>query len=181
MSEALVYGRIYTIQNGYNSWQGGYLDTRGRGCADNKLCVSTADSSNRDSGSGHWKISARDKRDGDPVLINDVFYLQNQYSSGGGYLDTRGRGCQDNLLCVSTADSSNRDTQSGSWKIFLDTGSSGVVHEQDAVHILNGYSNWQGGFLDTRGSGCADNKLCVSTCGTFNRDNGSTLWRFSRV
>lgn len=174
----LKYGSKYRIQNGYSNWGGGYLDTRGSGCEDNKLCVSTATSFDRDSGSGTWIVlSAQGKKSGETVMANDLIYLQNQYANNGGYLDTRGRGCDDNLLCVSTADNSNRDSGSGTWRIFSDS-SNPEVQEDEAVHLLNGYADFTGGFLDTRGRGCEDNLLCVSTSVNWNRDSGSTQWRF---
>jgi hypothetical protein len=174
----LKYGSMYRIQNGYTNWKGGYLDTRGAGCEDNFLCVSTATSFDRDSGSGTWQIlSATGKKVGDPVLANDLVYLQNQYGGKGGYLDTRGAGCESNLLCVSTATISNRDNGSGTWRIITDS-PGGEVQEGETVHLLNGYNDWTGGFLDTRGAGCEDNLYCVSTSVNWNRDQGSTHWRF---
>ncbi len=174
---SLKYGEKYRIQNGYSNWGGGYLDVRGSGCQDNCLCVSTADSFDRDHGSGTWKIlSATGKKIGEPVLANDLIYFQNQYGGDGGYLDVRGRGCQDNHLCVSTAKSNDRDHGSGTWRIMPDS-SGGEVQEDEVVHLLNGYGGFQGGFLDVRGSGCQDNHLCVSTTLGWNRDAGSTHWR----
>lgn len=174
----LTYGTLYRIQNGYGGWKGGYLDTRGEGCEDNYLCVSTATSFDRDNGSGTWQIlSATGKAEGEPVLANDLIYLLNKYQDDGGYLDTRGEGCESNLLCVSTAKTSNRDQGSGTWRIITDS-PGGKVQEDELVHLLNGYADFTGGFLDTRGSGCESNLLCVSTSATWNRDSGSTHWRF---
>lgn len=179
----LLYGSTYRIQNGYgDDWSDNYLDTRGRGCEDNLLCVSTSTNFDRASGSGTWIISSATgtAAEGDPVLSGDQVYLQNQYSEGeGGYLDTRGRGCEDNLLCVSTATSSNRASGSGTWRIIKDT-SGGNVQEDDVVHLWNGWSDWSGGFLDTRGNGCEDNLYCVSTSANWNRATGSTHWRFQK-
>ena len=173
----LVYGSNYHIQNGFGEWTGGFLDTRGRGCEDNFLCVSTAAGFDRASGSGTWQLlSATGKETGATVMPNDLVYLLNQYGGNGGFLDTRGRGCEDNLLCVSTAESSNRDGGSGTWRIFTDT--DGEVGENQTVHLLNGYDDFKGGFLDTRGRDCESNLLCVSTTCGWNRDSGSTLWRF---
>lgn len=173
----LTYGTLYRIQNGYDVWTGGYLDTRGSGCADNFLCVSTSTSFDRDAGSGTWKIlSATGKKPGEPVLANDVVFLTNQYKGNGGYLDTRNAG-QGSHLSVSTADSSNKDNGSGTWRVF--TNSSGeIVVEDETVHLLNGYDDFTGGFLDTKGAGCQGNHLCVSTSENWNRDTGSTHWRF---
>lgn len=174
----LKYGQTYKIVNGYGNWQGGYLDTRGRGCSENLLCVSTANSSNRDSGSGSWKILSKTGKTGVVKSLDDV-YLQNQYAQGaGGYLDTRGRGCSENLLCVSTANSAERDSGSGTWKIIPKFQSSGAIRENQPVHLVNGYGNGQGGYLDTRGRGCSENLLCVSTAAGSDRDSGSGTWKF---
>lgn len=177
----LLYGTTYRIQNGFGGWSANYLDTRGQGCEDNLLCVSTSTNFNRDSGSGTWIISsATGKAVGEPVLSGDQVYLQNQYSSGaGGYLDTRGYGCEGNFLCVSTATSSKRDSGSGTWRIIKDT-SGGNVQENDVVHLWNGWGDWTAGFLDTRGNGCEGNLYCVSTSASWNRDTGSTHWRFQK-
>lgn len=174
----LKYGQTYKIVNGYDNWQGGYLDTRGRNCSENMLCVSTANSPNRDNGSGTWKILSKTGKKGAVKSLDDV-YFQNQYAQGnGGYLDTRGRGCSENLLCVSTANSTNRDSGSGTWKIIPKFKSSGSISEGQPVHILNGYGNWQGGYLDTRGRGCSENLLCVSTAAGSDRDSNSGTWKF---
>jgi hypothetical protein len=178
----LLYGSTYRIQNGYGGkWSDNYLDTRGQGCDDNLLCVSTSTDKNRDSDSGTWKIlSATGKAEGEPVLSGDKVYLQNQYGSGsGGYLDTRGRGCEGNAYCVSTATSSNRDSGSGTWRLIKDD-SGGTVQVDDVVHLWNGWSEWSGGFLDTRGNNCEGNLYCVSACGSWNRAEGSTHWRFQK-
>lgn len=111
----LKYGQTYKLVNGYQNSQGGYLDTRGRGCEENLLCVSTSSGSDRDSGSGSWKIVSKTGKTGVVKSFDDV-YLQNQYQGNGGYLDTRGRGCESNLLCVSTAFDLDRYSGSGTWK-----------------------------------------------------------------
>lgn len=180
---SLKYGDLYHIQNGFQDWSRGYLDTRGAGCQSNLLCVSLSSGTDRDNGSGTWQILPADtsKKLGDPVLQNDLVYFQNQYVryNQKGFLDTRGVGCQDNLLCVSVASGSNRDNGSGTWRIITDS-SGGEVKEGELVRLLNGFNNFQGGFLDTRGLGCQDNILCVSTSVSWNRDTGSTTWRFQR-
>jgi hypothetical protein len=48
-----------------------------------------------------------------------------------------------------------------------------------AYHLKNGYAGFNGGFLDTRNAGCDGNYLCVSTTVGYNRDSGSTTWRFT--
>ncbi len=178
-ANALKYGEIYNIQNGYAGFKGGFLDTRATGCQGNVYCVSTATSTNRDSGSGSWKIVSKkgSADNGKPVLANDEFYLQNQYGNAT-YLDTRGAGCNDDKYCVSTATSTNRDIGSGTWKIIPSNAKDGFVTLAQEVVLQNGYANFQGGFLDTRGAGCQSNAYCVSTAIGPTRDSGSTLWKF---
>jgi GON domain len=43
-------------------------------------------------------------------------------------------------------------------------------------HLDNGFSNWSGGYLDTRNTGCQSNPYCVSTALVPNRDSGSGTW-----
>jgi len=182
--EQLSYGKTYLIQNGYSGWSDNYLITNGYRCEDNLMCVSTSMSFNRAAGRENWKVlSATGKTVGEAVLSGDQVYLQNQFDSGnasaGGYLDTRGTGCEGNLLCVSTSASFNRYAGSGTWRIIKET-SGGPVQEDDVVHLWNGASEWTGGFLDTRVAGCQGNLYCVSSCGSWNRDAGSTHWRFQK-
>lgn len=185
MAEDLKYGSTYRIQNGYgDKFSDNYLDTRGQGCEGNLLCVSTSAKKNRASDSGTWKIlSATDpkKAEGEPVLSGDKVYLQNQYGGpgAGGYLDTRGKGCEGNAYCVSTATSNNRASDSGTWRIIKDD-SGGVVQVDNVVHLWNGWAGWSGGFLDTRGAGCEGNLYCVSTSAGWDREKGSTHWRFQK-
>jgi len=186
-ADDLVYGRVYHLQNGYSGWSGGWLDADGAGCQSNVYCVSTALSFYRADGTGSWVIkSATGKADGTPVHGNDEVYLVNQYGSKT-YLDVRGAGCQGNLLCVSTASTSDRDKHSGSWRIIKSDKSTGPIPAASAfpedptvstVRLQNGYDNWKGGYLDVRGGGCQGNHLCVSTSSTYDRDKGSTTWRF---
>lgn len=179
VGESLFYGRTYRLQNGYNNWKGGYLDTRGAGCDSNVYCVSTASTFDRDSGSGTWLIlSGNGKANGQAVLPGDDVYLVNQYGSKA-YLDTRNSGCNDNALCVSVASSSNRDNGSGTWKLLPNTGTSTAITEGQSIHLLNGYQHFGGGFLDTRGAGCQSNLYCVSTSNMWNRDlEGTNDWKF---
>lgn len=59
-AQDLHYGDIIHLQNGWNNYGGGYLDTRGYQKdfekTGNFLCVSTATSKNRAGGSGIWKV-----------------------------------------------------------------------------------------------------------------------------
>ena len=188
-AESIVYGASYHLQNGYENWSGGYLDTRGAGCADNALCVSTAESDERQNHSGTWLIlSATGKAVGEPVLPGDRIYLANRYprdfsgdsnlvpESFGGFLDTRGRGCADNQLCVSTSWNHDRDWGSGTWTVVANAN---VLREGQTFNLLNGYDNSNGGYLDTRGRDCQDNLLCVSTSGSADRDSGCGSWRMT--
>ncbi len=191
-NSALAYGDVIYLQNGWNKYQGGYLDTRGYQKdfekTGNFLCVSTATVSNRDLGSGTWRIlSATGKKEGSPVLINDDVYLFNQWNGNGGYLDTRGYQKDfektGNHLCVSTATVSNRDAGSGTWRILSASGiaAGSPVTENTEVHLQNGWNKFSGGYLDTRGYQKdfekTGNHLCVSTATDKNRDAGSGTWK----
>jgi metallopeptidase family M12-like protein len=102
------------IQNQYTAER--YLDTRERGCNGNDYCVSVANSQRRDGLSGTWKIVLMPLHNGAALQGNDNFvYLVNQYNPSAGYLDTRGHGCQGNLLCVSTTSIPDRDDGSSRW------------------------------------------------------------------
>lgn len=186
-AEALRYGQIYTIQNGYRDSRGGYLDVRGGHCEDNALCVSTARSDHRDSDSGSWMIvSAESKPDGQVVRPGDKVYLKNQYRYGaddvppnamfGGYLDVRGGGCEGNVLCVSTSLQHNRDAGSGIWTVEAPRFNIYIGQE---LRLRNNYLvQGKYTYLDVRGAACEGNLLCVSTSYSANRDQGSGIWRF---
>ena len=191
-NNTLYYGDIIHLQNGWNNNKGGYLDTRGYqkdfAKTGNFLCVSTATESKRDGGSGSWKVmSATGKSEGSPVLVNDEIHLMNQWNRNGGYLDTRGYqrdfAKTGNHLCVSTAKGANRDSGSGTWKIISATGSPAgtAVTNNSKIQLQNGWSRYQGGYLDTRGYqkdfAKTGNLLCVSTATSPNRDGESGTWK----
>lgn len=90
MANELRYGEQIHLQNGYNGWQGGYLDTNGHsGASGGKYAVSTADTPARGKGTGTWEIlSASGKGAGQPVMSSDVVYLRNLYGDNGGFLET---------------------------------------------------------------------------------------------
>ena len=191
----LNYGDVVILQNGWNNYAGGYLDTRGYekdyAKTGNFLCVSTATVSNRDLKSGSWKImSATGKAVGSPVLVSDDVYLLNQWNGNGGYLDTRGYQKDfektGNFLCVSTATASNREQGSGTWKIISANGSAAgtAVTENSEIHLQNGWNKFGGGYLDTRGYqkdyAKTGNLLCVSTATTSKRDGKSGTWKISK-
>jgi hypothetical protein len=54
---ALKYGDTVHLLNGYANWRGGYLDACGHASAPSKYGVYTSDSTNRDSGSGSWRMA----------------------------------------------------------------------------------------------------------------------------
>ena len=201
---SLMYGQKYQILSGYEGFSGGYLTASSGGCysnlramGDNLNCVSTMvypeQWTSQKYGDGSlWKIiSATGRTDGSPVMFNDIIYLRAGFppdqkrfgpDAGGGYLETRGYGCQDNLLCVSTGPTPKREA---SWKILLtEPGGGGVQDEGEVqrgsseIHLQNGFDDWKGGYLDTRGEGCQGNKLCVSTRENWNRENDGTTWKF---
>jgi hypothetical protein len=122
------------------------------------------------------RISTLPLQHSPPRRTVQVINLQNQYSAV--FLDTRGTGCEENVLCVSASSSNDRDSGSGWWKIVSVSGSSGAVQPNDQVYLLNQYRiNGQNGYLDTRGTGCEGNVLCVSASSSNNRDSGSGTWR----
>jgi hypothetical protein len=184
--QPLIYGETYHLQNGYNNWSGGYLDTRVAGCKDNMLCVSTSTSKNRDWDSGSWLIKSADsKADGSAVMNGDRIFLVSEYPykdgayfpSGryGGILDVRDSKCQDNILCVSTSESKNRDHESGFWTVEA---SGSDIYLDQSIHLKNVYD---GSYLDVRGGGCQGNLLCVSTSTWADRDQRSGSWRFLKA
>lgn len=179
----LTYGSAYHVKNLYGGRTNTYLDTRSSRCESNWLCVSMAASRDRDQGSGSWIVlSAQGKPNGALVKEGDLVLLANKYPyeaagtlvSGrfGGFLDTRGAGCEGNALCVSTAATATRDGRSGVWKI---EGGYDTIHTGQHLRLRNQYN---GSYLDTRGSGCESNVLCVSASVSPNRDNGSGSWSF---
>ncbi|MXN92346.1 hypothetical protein GR160_14045 [Flavobacterium sp. Sd200] len=190
LTQGIKYGDIIYLQNGWNNYAGGFLDTRGYQKdfekTGNHLCVSTALSENRDKGSGSWKVlSASGKAIGTNVLIGDDVYLVNQWNNGnGGYLDTRGYQKDfektGNHLCVSTATSQNRDSGSGTWKI-IGKNNGTPLKDSSEVYLKNGWNKFNGGYLDTRGYQKdfekTGNHLCVSTAISENRDKGSGTWK----
>lgn len=97
MANELKYGDQVHLQNGYNSWAGGYLDTNGHSSDSGaKYAVSTADSATRGEGTGTWQLlSATGKAVGANVVSGDLVYLRNLYGGDGGYLDTNGHATAD--------------------------------------------------------------------------------------
>jgi hypothetical protein len=106
--------QVYLL-NQYNG-NGGYLDTDGNVCG-GLYCVSTAHSSNRNSGSGTWLLIKGQWETG-PIAVGDAVRLMNNYLVwSGGYLNTTVPGCQGNLLCVNTVTTfSNGDKDTTIWQ-----------------------------------------------------------------
>lgn len=51
-----------------------------------------------------------------------------------------------------------------------------------AVHLQNGFNDWNGGYLDIRGAGCEGNAYCVSTSSRLGREHmRAVLFRGSWV
>ncbi|QDO03775.1 hypothetical protein FNV62_53635 [Streptomyces sp. RLB3-17] len=76
MASELKYGDQIHLQNGYNGWQGGYLDTlNNHTTAGLKHYAAIADSPTRGTGTGTWEIiSASGKAAGWPVLSGDLVH-----------------------------------------------------------------------------------------------------------
>jgi len=108
---ALAHGDEVFLQNNYAGNM--YLDASGGPCNGNPLCVSAATGSDRDHGSGTWKVLRA--RGPGPVMYGDNVHLQNQWGAGY-YLDVRGGPCNGNPLCVSAATGYDRDSGSGTWQ-----------------------------------------------------------------
>ncbi|WP_328730711.1 hypothetical protein OHT20_00340 [Streptomyces caniferus] len=188
MANELKYGDRIHLQNGYNSWQGGYLDTiNNHTVAGLKHYVATSDSPTRNPGTGTWEItSASGKAAGQPVLSGDLVHLQNLYAGDGGYLDTadhattaqKGGGGK---YAVATAQSKDRTPGSGRWRIFAQTSTPGDqnIRHGDVVLLWNTYDD-NGGFLETSqnaANNTAGDKYDVCTNAYFNRGSNVTHWK----
>ncbi|MFI6055314.1 hypothetical protein ACIBCO_35150 [Streptomyces violascens] len=189
MANELKYGVQIHLQNGYNGWQGGYLDTINNSpTAGLKHNVRTADSPDRGKGTGTWEvISASGKAAGQPVLSGDLVHLRNLYAGDGGYLDTAnhasaaqksGGGKYD----VSTAESKDRTPGSGRWRIFAQTSTPGDqnVRAGDVVLLWNTYDD-NGGFLETNQNATDGDKLDVCTNAYYNRGSNVADWKIHKA
>ncbi|WP_196485488.1 fucose-binding lectin II [Burkholderia cepacia] len=192
-ANTLKYGDRVHLLNGYNNWNGGYLDTYDYSKqAGAKHGVITADTPTRDGGSGTWVIeSVTGKAKGTAVLSGDAIRLFNAYGNNGGYLDTNGHAGAPELYNVSTADKTSRGAHKTlDWVVESGTAGS-PVKIGDQVALRNEYNNSQGGFLDTcyvfegqttkafrRGT---NTKYAVYTHSTSNRaGQGTGHWKFLR-
>jgi hypothetical protein len=173
-TDILKYGDKIHLLNGYNNWKGGYLDTNGH-VAGNKYGVSTASTPTRAAGTGTWEIiSVAGKPVGAEVVSGDTVYLRNLYGGDGGYLDTYGHSAAPNKYEVTTSPMKDRDAGTGRWRVFAEgsTPTDSKVREGDVLHFLNGYDDWNGGFLDTMGHGPAAALYEVSTSDYSDRGLG---------
>lgn len=185
MVNELKYGDQINLQNGYNGWQGGYLDTINHNpLAGLKYYVNTADTPTRGKGTGTWEIlSATGKAAGQPVLSGDLIQLRNLYGGDGGYLDTSNpaTGPQQSAggkYGVATADSKDRAPGTGRWRIFAQTSAPGDqnVRAGDVVHLWNTYDD-NGGFLETNQNSTQGDKYEVCTNAYFNRASNVADWK----
>ncbi|GAA3016860.1 hypothetical protein [Streptosporangium longisporum] len=173
-TDVLTYGDKIHPQNGYNSWNGGYLDTNGHATG-NKYGVSTASTPARAPGTGTWEIlSATGKPAGADVISGDTVHLHNLYGGDGGYLDTNGHATAPNKYEVTTSSVKDRATGTGRWRVFAEssTPNDSKVREGDVLRFLNGYDDWKGGFLDTAHAGPAGGLYEVSTSDYSDRSSG---------
>lgn len=128
MAGELRYGDKVHIQNGYDNWQGGYLDANTGSSAGptSVYQVATAATSNRSAGSGTWQISSvSGKQPGDAVLSGDTIHLRNLFGAGS-YLDVSGGAAaaqtQAAIYDVSTNSSNDRvGAGTASWRILAKT------------------------------------------------------------
>ncbi len=124
MANELRYGAQIHLQNGYNGWQGGYLDTNGHATNEQKNSgakydVSTSQTRDRAQGTGRWRIFARTSSPADQnVRIGDVVHLWNLYGDNGGFLETNNTSALTNAkydLCTNAY--YNRSSDVADWKI----------------------------------------------------------------
>ncbi len=124
------YGDQIMLQNAYNNWSGGFLDTCGAAtCGTDLYGVFTAPSGPSPRGAGTntalWKIlDASGNATGQPVNPGDSVVLQNAYNNwSGGFLDTCGAAtCGTDLYGVFTAPSApaprGAGTNTALWRIL---------------------------------------------------------------
>ncbi|WP_326658646.1 hypothetical protein [Streptomyces canus] len=192
MANELKYGDQIHLQNGYDDFKGGYLDTlNNHTTAGLKHYVATADSTTRDKGTGTWEIvSASGKAAGQPVLSGDLVHLRNLYAGDGGYLDavnhaTTAQKGGGGKYGVATAQSKDRTPGSGRWRIFAQTSTSfdQSVRAGDVVHLWNTYDD-NGGFLETNQNAAGDTKggkLDVCTNAYYNRGDNVADWKIHKA
>jgi hypothetical protein len=145
------------LLNGYNAWQGGYLDTNGNSTDGDTYNVSTNTSPTRDaSGTGTWILICESKHVGADVVSGDFIHLKNMYGSGpGSYLDSINF-FPNGKYKVETSLSTHRDGGSGTWQLQAQSSNpaDGKVRYEDVVQLINQYGA-NGGYLDTYGNSSA--------------------------
>ncbi|MGK7887021.1 MAG: hypothetical protein AB4057_20630, partial [Crocosphaera sp.] len=110
------------------------------------------------------------------LTYGEEYYIPNLWTGYGGYLDTNSRGCEGNVLCVSTSRGPDeRGYNTSTWTMVSASGKKAdtPVLYNDKVYLQNGYD---GSYLDTRNRGCEGNDLCVSTATTPTRGPGTGTW-----
>ncbi|ANB77135.1 hypothetical protein AYM40_34050 [Paraburkholderia phytofirmans OLGA172] len=153
MASVVLYGDLLHFLNGFQNFDGGYLDSCG--LADlpaSKLNVVTATTPNRDGHSGTWRIeSAEGKAFGSEVKSCDSVYLFNLHQGDGGYLGTNNIANPPELYRVVTANKSERPNDVLTWRLIVESteGYDGKLREDNVVRLLNDYDNTRGGFLDS--------------------------------
>ncbi|WP_327729816.1 hypothetical protein OG250_29875 [Streptomyces sp. NBC_00487] len=191
MAGELRYGDKVHIQNGYDNWQGGYLDANTGSSAGptSVYQVATAATSNRSAGSGTWQISSvSGKQPGDAVLSGDTIHLRNLFGAGS-YLDVSGGAAaaqtQAAIYDVSTNSSNDRvGAGTASWRILAKTSNplDRAVRENDIVLLWSLYD--VGGFLETNGGGPMPTEALIDVCTSayWDRSNGNCgFWRLTRA
>jgi len=185
MANELKYGDQINLQNGYNGWQGGYLDSIGNATATGaKYGVETATTPARGAGTGTWQVmSASGKAAGGYVVSGDLIYLHNRYGGDGGYLDTNGLAAAGQqtagaMYAVTTSQTMDRAPGTGRWHIFAQTSTptDQNVRVGDTLYLWNAYSD-NGGFLETNGNSTDGDLYLVCTNAYFNRSSNVADWR----
>lgn len=77
----------------------------------------------------------------------------------------------------------DRATGTGRWRVFAETSSpdDSKVRFGDVVHLLNGWDDWNGGFLDTCGGGPPESLYELSTSLYSDRGLGTGKWKFFKA
>ncbi|MEV6527314.1 hypothetical protein AB0M43_35855 [Longispora sp. NPDC051575] len=182
----LKYGDRVHLQNGYNAWAGGYLDTNNHSTeTGGKYRVSTTATPTRGQSTGTWEIlSATGQAAGQPVVSGDLIHLRNLYGGDGGYLDTNNHASAAQKTAgakydVSTSAARDRAPGTGRWRIFAQTSSPGDqnIRLGDVILLWNTYGD-NGGFLETNNVSTETNALYdVCTNAYFNRSSDVTFWK----
>ncbi|PTN12712.1 hypothetical protein [Nitrosomonas aestuarii] len=175
---SLVYGKTYRIENGFNDWQGGFLDACGitSCCKENLYDVSTCKSFNCEQVSSNtWEIqSVNGNANGTPVLTSDSVFLINQYGEKS-YLDVCGGGIH--MKDVSTT-AIRKKEETMIWIILAH--SSGEIHEGDTVSLLNASFDLKDAYLNIDKYPPVCNENLFNVIAGYNPDynHGSVQWRF---